>query len=149
MPMKNRRILIAFFELFVLLTLFGCSDSGTKDHAKQQPPVTTVVDLATDTYDEYIGRGSDPYTHMLTVGIKPGTRGWLGNPHPIGWCDICQAEHTRIECIAAFKKDFLQAIDGNEEFREHVLSLKGKRLGCYCKPEECHGDVIQEYIESQ
>jgi hypothetical protein len=149
MSIKSSHIPIACFGLLVLLVIVGCSDSRTKDHPKQEPPQTTVVNLATDTYDEYIGRGSDPYTHMLTAGIESGTKGWLGNPHPIGRCDICQAEHTRIECIAAFKKDFLKAIESNEEFRKQVLSLRGKRLGCYCKPEECHGDVIREYIESQ
>lgn len=25
--------------------------------------------------------------------------------------------------------------------------LKGKRLGCYCAPEACHGDVLREVIE--
>jgi hypothetical protein len=29
------------------------------------------------------------------------------------------------------------------------MALKGKRLGCFCKPLACHGDVIKEYIEGQ
>jgi hypothetical protein len=24
--------------------------------------------------------------------------------------------------------------------------LKGKRLGCYCKPAECHGDILAELV---
>ncbi len=30
--------------------------------------------------------------------------------------------------------------------KEDVLALKGKTLGCHCKPAACHGDVIAEYL---
>jgi hypothetical protein len=147
--MKSKHILIMFVELFFLLQFAGCSRIGTKDLDQQNTIETTVVNLKTNTYDEYIGRGTKSYTHMLTVGIQPGIEGWLGNPHPIGWCSICRENHTRTECISAFRVDFVKATNSNVGFRMCVLSLKGKRLGCYCKPEDCHGDVIKEYIESQ
>ena len=86
---------------------------------------------------------------MLAKGIKPSEKGWLGNPHPIGWCDICSKYHTRIECIEEFKKDFYNKINDDPDFKKAVYLLKGKRLGCYCKPKDCHGDVIKEWIESQ
>ncbi|MCK4295976.1 MAG: DUF4326 domain-containing protein [Candidatus Marinimicrobia bacterium] len=85
---------------------------------------------------------------MLTEGIKPGEEGWLGNPHPIGWCDICGEYHTCKECIEKFKQDFYIKLNSDLEFRKAVLALKGKRLGCYCKPKACHGDLIKEWIES-
>jgi hypothetical protein len=25
--------------------------------------------------------------------------------------------------------------------------LKGKVLGCFCKPKECHGDILVELVE--
>jgi hypothetical protein len=31
---------------------------------------------------------------------------------------------------------------------EKLLELRGKNLGCWCKPEGCHGDVLVELIES-
>lgn len=44
-----------------------------------------------------------------------------------------------------------------EKYREYVLSrqnlldsleeLRGKRLGCWCKPEKCHGDVLAELLQ--
>ena len=120
-----------------------------ENHAQHTSAETTVVNLNTTTYEEYIGRGTEPYTHMLTPGITPGTKGWLGNPHPIGWCNRCRAYHTRTECISAFKEDFHEAIRSNVGFKRHVLTLQGKRLGCYCTPQDCHGDVIKEYLESQ
>jgi len=36
----------------------------------------------------------------------------------------------------------------NSEFRVKVLALKGKKLGCWCKPLRCHCDVIVEYLEN-
>lgn len=29
---------------------------------------------------------------------------------------------------------------------EELLLLKGKTLGCWCKPEACHGDVLVELV---
>lgn len=46
-----------------------------------------------------------------------------------------------------------------EKYREYVLSnpellkqlktLKGKQLGCWCKPNRCHGDILKELIEDE
>ena len=33
------------------------------------------------------------------------------------------------------------------EGTEELKRLKGKKLGCWCKPERCHGDVIVKLIE--
>ena len=32
------------------------------------------------------------------------------------------------------------------ELRKELLNLKGKNLGCWCKPERCHGDTLIECI---
>ena len=34
----------------------------------------------------------------------------------------------------------------DSEFKHRVLALKGKRLGCFCKPKACHGDVIADWL---
>ena len=44
-----------------------------------------------------------------------------------------------------------------EKYRQYILSkpdllarlpeLKGKRLGCWCKPKPCHGDVLIKLLE--
>jgi hypothetical protein len=138
-----------FFGLLLVLLLPACS--STKGDAGFSPPLpeTRVVNLSFDEFDVYIGRRSNPRVHMLTVGVKPFEEGWLGNPHPIGECELCGEEHTRDECIELFRRDFYKMLGENAEFRRAVLSLKGKRLGCYCKPKNCHGDVIRDFIESE
>ncbi len=134
--------------LLVIPMFLACSPKKSVPDRGASLPVTRVVNLNTDEYDVYIGRRSNPRVHMLTEGVRPGEEGWLGNPHPIGMCDLCGREHTRDECIEEFRKDFYVKLDEDSVFKKAVLELKGKRLGCYCKPKNCHGDVIRDYIES-
>jgi hypothetical protein len=59
-----------------------------------------------------------------------------GNPFVIG------KDGDRKECIAKFREyAILHGIDERAK-----KELKGKVLGCYCKPKECHGDVLVEWI---
>jgi hypothetical protein len=74
-------------------------------------------------HDIYIGRGSR----------------W-GNPYAIGF------DGDRDEVIHKFKYDFER---GFLKFsKKDALELKGKILGCHCKPAACHGDVLAEYLNS-
>ena len=141
--------IVKILYIILIAAIFGCSNKNSNNNNSEYSSETRVVNLTKDTYDEYIGRGTEYHTHMLSEGIKPGEEGWLGNPHPIGWCDICREYHTREECILKFKQDFYMKINSDPEFKKAVLSLKGKRLGCYCKPKQCHGDVIKKWIDSQ
>jgi len=86
---------------------------------------TKVVNKRTHNYDVYIGRGSI-----------------LGNPFVIG-------EHgTRTEVIRLYKTYFYDQLEKNETFKQAVLACKGHILGCFCKPQACHGDIIKEYLDS-
>ena len=86
--------------------------------------VTNVVNIDTvKKHDVYIGRGSK----------------W-GNPYAIGF------DGDRDEVIHKFKYDFER---GFLKFsKEDALELKGKTLGCHCKPAACHGDVLAEYLNA-
>jgi len=64
----------------------------------------------------------------------------FGNPYHIG------QDGDRKQVIEKYRTYFYKKLN-NPLFRNKVLLLKGKRLGCYCKPMECHGDVIVEYLE--
>jgi len=77
-----------------------------------------VINIKNEKYDIYIGRPS-----------------LLGNPYGI-------SKSMSRECvIEKFEKYAYQKIKVDTEFRETVKNLKG-RLGCYCKPLACHGDVL-------
>lgn len=83
-----------------------------------------VVNKYKEPFDVYIGRGSV----------------W-GNPYVIG------KDGTREEVIAKFKVAFLDQLAKGEISREQLESLQGKKLGCFCKPQACHGDVIKEEVD--
>ena len=89
---------------------------------------TKVVNLRREPYDVYIGRASGP-------------RGVFGNRFEIG------KDGDREEVIRLFRIDFLQRLQFEPGFLDKVVSLEGKRLGCFCKPLPCHGDVYVEFLE--
>lgn len=84
---------------------------------------TSVVNINfTKDYDIYIGRGSI----------------W-GNPFIIG------KHGTREEVVNLYKQYLL----GNQQLLLRLPELKGKVLGCHCKPNLCHGDVLVELLEEE
>jgi hypothetical protein len=85
----------------------------------------TVVNLRTSEYDVYIGRPSE-----------------FGNPYPID-------RHGREKCIELYRQSFYDRIDNDPAFKTLVLNLAGKKLGCFCSPKACHGDIIAEYVNSE
>ncbi|RUO68350.1 DUF4326 domain-containing protein [Idiomarina ramblicola] len=81
---------------------------------------------AGEQYDVYIGRRSP----------------W-GNPFAIGDDGM-----DRKDVIEKYKKYFQSEILSDPSKKKALRSLKGKRLGCHCKPMACHGDVIADYLNS-
>lgn len=88
--------------------------------------MTKVVNKRTEKYDVYIGRGSP-----------------FGNPFPIG------INGDREEVIRKYRDYFYKRLNTDVVFRQQVMGLKGKTLGCFCKPQACHGDIIVEYLENK
>ncbi|HEY7413915.1 MAG TPA: DUF4326 domain-containing protein [Ktedonobacteraceae bacterium] len=82
---------------------------------------TFVVHCRNDEYDVYIGRPSC----------------W-GNPFRMG------QDGTRAEVIAKFEEWLME----QPELLAKVVELKGKRLGCWCAPLPCHGDVLARLAEA-
>ncbi|MCA1772919.1 MAG: DUF4326 domain-containing protein [Halomonas sp.] len=74
---------------------------------------------------EYIGRGS-----------------YWGNPY-----SMYEDGEDREEVIRKYKYDFDYEKFPNKEIKE-VYKLAGKRLGCFCKPDSCHGDVLADFLNS-
>jgi len=60
-----------------------------------------------------------------------------GNPYSIG------KDGDRAEVIEKYRKYILNS----PELLKALPELKGKRLGCWCFPLPCHGDVLVELVE--
>ncbi len=80
-----------------------------------------VVHCKKQPYDVYIGRPSK----------------W-GNPFEIG------KDGDRFEVIKKYRKWLLN----NPELMNSLPELKGKTLGCWCSPQACHGDVLEEFANA-
>ena len=79
----------------------------------------------------YIGRGSP-----------------FGNPFRIG------NDGTREEVLEKYRVYFYERIARDSEFKMMVESLRGKTLGCFCRPVNgfngklmCHGQIIAGYLD--
>ena len=65
----------------------------------------------------------------------------FGNPF------MMRTEADRRDVLHHFEKYFYDRLRKDIVFRCRVLRLKGEKLGCWCKPKACHGDIIAEYLE--
>src|SRR3989344_1262105 len=53
---------------------------------------------------------------------------------------------SREDVLKKYREYIINKIE-LEGLHEKLLELKGKNLGCWCKPEECHGDILVSLIE--
>ena len=91
--------------------------------------MTKVVNKYREAYDTYIGRGSkwgNPFTH-----IASGTKAQY-------------VVANREEAIAAYREWITQG--NGKHLLNDLHELQGKTLGCFCKPQACHGDVLVELL---
>ena len=65
------------------------------------------------------------------------------NPFKVG---EGKGKHTREEAVKLYE-GFVRDRIKDPKWKEELLKLKGKNLGCWCSPEPCHGDVLMKIIE--
>ena len=102
--------------------------------------MTTVVNLrAVNEYDVYIGRAGR------------GELGTFGNPYKVGvTCERCGVVHgTGESTLPCFEAYLIERVQTDPVFKARLLALRGKVLGCFCKPKPCHGDVIVKWLSEQ
>ncbi len=93
--------------------------------------MTTVVNKNKEQFDIYIGRGSkwgNPFTHIKDKHTK-----------------AVFVVNTRSEAIDKYK----EWINSQPELLNALEELRDKRLGCFCKPKTCHGDILVELLEQK
>ena len=90
---------------------------------------TRVVNLYKEPYDTYIGRprkGEESIWHNPFIVGKDGERG---------------------ECVKLYEPYIREKLERGEIPLKELKKLKGKRLGCFCKPQDCHGDVLVKLVK--
>lgn len=90
-----------------------------------------IVHCKKHKYDIYIGRGKCPKTGELSE--------W-GNPFKIG------IDGNREEVINKYEEYLKKQLKESLGLKDKLKQLKGKILGCWCRPLSCHGDILLKYI---
>lgn len=102
--------------------------------------MTLIVNLNKMPYDVYIGRKNsphhfgNPFTHVAKYGsrliVKP---------------DRQAAVEAYRQWLTGESYEFVE-IERRQWILDNLHTLKDKKLGCFCKPLECHGDVLLDLI---
>ncbi|KKM18602.1 hypothetical protein LCGC14_1664070 [marine sediment metagenome] len=99
--------------------------------------MTRIVNIRKDEYEVYIGRGDgcrwgNPFSHL---------------PATSSLAEFVVS--SREESIVRYREWIMQRLKDEPALAEEMKrKLKGKVLGCFCKPKACHGDVLVEIVES-
>jgi hypothetical protein len=90
-----------------------------------------VVHCKKEPFDVYIGRG-----------IWNCEKSKWGNP-------FSHKEETLAEFKVSSRKEailkFEEYLLSNKNLMDSLEELRGKVLGCWCKPKSCHGDILIKY----
>jgi hypothetical protein len=93
----------------------------------------------TTTVAHWLDRPTDP-SAWVYIG-RDMLDGYFGNPYSAKL-------YGREVAIHYYRSYFKRMMAKDEEFAHRVWQLRGKVLVCHCKPMDCHGDVIAEYLNS-
>mgnify|MGYP003620963794 CR=1 FL=1 len=89
-----------------------------------------------DSENVYIGRAGV----VFIDGVRfPKTASMWANPIKL------TKDGDREQVTRRYREYIMDKIQKNPELYD-LSKLKGKKLGCWCKPETCHGDVLSELI---
>lgn len=87
--------------------------------------------MKNEPYDVYIGRGSKwgcPYTII--------------KDRPTLATEIVDSKEVALSKYKEYVLNSPELLDSLDE-------LEGKTLGCFCKPEKCHGDILLELLSKK
>ncbi len=96
--------------------------------------ITRVINIKTEA--EYQAEKSTPNYEYI------GRGSYWGNPY-----SMYETGDDRDEVIRKYKYDFDFDKFPNKK-KSEVYKLAGKRLGCFCKPQACHGDVLADFLNA-
>lgn len=120
----------------------GCVPSSARERRLGPLMSANVVHCKAELYDVYIGRQRSGMHFGNPFGIA-------GIPSGL----VSRTFGSRAEAIAAYR-EWLTGVNYAEvepERRRWILQqlprLRGKTLGCFCRPAACHGDVLVELLE--
>ena len=103
-----------------------------------RPKYSNLSEWIEDNNNVYIGRKGVVFIN----GVRfPKNDSIWANPYKIS------LQNNRDQVLKMYEIYIKNKIT-NENLHQELLKLKNKNLGCWCKPDKCHGDILLEIIES-
>lgn len=102
-----------------------------------RPQYDNLQEWMQDPQNVYIGRA-----HVVFIDGKrhPAEDSPWANPYKI------DSKHSRDKVLKKYKKYIKEKLESPLVVQE-FLKLRGKKLGCWCSPEPCHGDILIEILD--
>lgn len=102
-----------------------------------RPSYANLKEWMLDPDNVYIGRKGV----VFVDGVRyPKHDSMWSNPFKI------TANSTRADVILQYERYIRAKIANGDISAEDIASLAGKRLGCWCVPEPCHGHVLAKLV---
>ncbi len=86
----------------------------------------------------YIGRGRVVFIDGIRYPLYDSP--WA-NPYKI------TESQSREQVLKLYREYIEKKLESEPILINKLLELRGKKLGCWCKPECCHGDILVELIK--
>jgi Domain of unknown function (DUF4326) len=102
-----------------------------------RPTYQNLREWVAEQSNVYIGRGKI----LIIDGMRfpPQNSNWA-NPFKI------KKDGTLQEVLEKYRVYMRNRLLTEPELRLQLKNLNGKKLGCWCKPQPCHGDVLLELM---
>lgn len=108
-----------------------------------RPQYENLRDWMSDESNVYIGRAGVVFITNEASGKKeryPKVSSIFANPYKVG------SDGTREEVIKKYQTYIESKLAQSPTLINELLSMQGKKLGCWCYPEPCHGDILLDLI---
>ena len=103
-----------------------------------RPKHTNLREWMKDDENEYIGRAGVVF---IDKERYPKVSSQWANPFKIG------KHGNREEVLEKYEKYIRCKLQNDTALCESLIHMKGKKLGCWCAPEPCHGNILLRLIE--
>ncbi len=103
-----------------------------------RPTFNNLKEWEKEEQNVYIGRGGVVFINNERY---PKRKSIWHNPFKISKNGL-----TREDSLVEYEK-YLRKMLENPDTKKEFLKLKNKTLGCWCRPEACHGDIIKKVLE--
>lgn len=103
-----------------------------------RPAYKNLKEWMEDSDNVYIGR-----SNVVIIDKKrfPNISSPFCNPYKEG------KDGTLDQIIQKYEIYIRDKIDKDENLKQQLIDMYGKNLGCWCKPEKCHGDILVKIID--